>query len=133
MKTGASGSSTASINSLPSGTPGDAPSWSIGTGSSSVGSSADYSNRVRYRLQVTTPLNRLAMEPGAYFVNFYNELFLNFDDVRAFDQNRLYVAGGYQLTPFSNLQVGLLWQARSLSDFFRLQIFYTHNFDLRDR
>jgi len=35
-----------------------------------------------------------------------------------------------QFTPHSNLQLGLLWQARSAADPFRLQIFYTHNFDL---
>lgn len=90
-----------------------------------------YSNRVRYRLQLTTPLNRKTMEPGAYFLNFYEEIFVKFDDPRVFDQNRLYGAGGYQFTEQSNLQLGLLWQARTSADFFRLQIFYTHNFDLR--
>ncbi|UCH83065.1 MAG: DUF2490 domain-containing protein, partial [Candidatus Latescibacterota bacterium] len=89
-----------------------------------------YSNRARYRLQITTPLNRDSMQPGAYFLNFYNEVFISFDDPRRFDQNRLYGAGGYQFTPVANLQLGLLWQARSSADFFRLQIFYTHNFNL---
>ena len=70
------------------------------------------------------------MEQGAYFLNFYNEIFLNFDDPRTFDQNRLYSGAGYQFTRLSNLQLGLLWQARSSADFFRLQIWYTHNFDV---
>jgi len=91
-----------------------------------------YSNRVRYRLQVTTPLNRESMAAGAYFLNFYNEFFIDFDDVRTFDQNRLYGAGGYQFTPTANLQLGLLWQARSSADYLRLQIFYTHNFNLHE-
>ena len=90
-----------------------------------------YSTRLRYRLQVTTPLNRQSMERGAIFLNFYDEVFINFDATRAFDQNRLYGAGGYQFTELSNLQLGLLWQARTSEDFFRLQIFYTHNFDFR--
>ncbi len=90
-----------------------------------------YSNRARYRLQVTTPLNRPTMEAGAFFINVYDEIFINFVDVRAFDQNRFYVAGGFQFTALSNLQLGLLWQARTQADFFRLQVFYTHNFDLR--
>ena len=90
-----------------------------------------FSSRVRYRLQITTPLNRQSMEAGAIFVNVYDEIFINFDDIRSFDQNRLYVAGGYQFTSNSNLQLGLLWQARTSEDFFRVQIFYTHNFDLR--
>ncbi len=42
-------------------------------------------------------------------------------------------AGGHQFTPASNLQLGLLWHARSSEDFFRLQFYYTHNFDLRKR
>jgi hypothetical protein len=91
-----------------------------------------YSNRLRYRLQITTPLNRPEMEPGADFINFYNEIFLTFDSERAFDQNRFYVAWGRQFTPLSNLQLGVMWQARTSTDFLRLQVFYTHNFDLRD-
>ena len=46
-------------------------------------------------------------------------------------QNRLYGAAGYHFTDLSNLQLGFLWQARTSADFFRLQIFYTHNFDFR--
>jgi hypothetical protein len=91
-----------------------------------------YTNRLRYRFQVTSPLNRKSMQPGAFFLNFYNEIFIGFDDARAFDQNRLYGAGGYQFTPHANLQLGLLWQARTSADFFRLQIFYTHNFNLHE-
>jgi hypothetical protein len=92
----------------------------------------DFSLRVRYRMQITTPLNRETMEPGAWFLNFYDEIFINFDDTRVFDQNRLYGAAGFQFTQMSNLQLGLLWQARSTADFWRLQVFYTHNFDFRD-
>ena len=95
-------------------------------------SDTDYSNRVRYRLQVTVPLTSETMEPGTYFINVYNETFITFGSgERSFDQNRFYVAGGHQFTPLVNLQLGMLWQARSTTDFFRLQIFYTHNFDLR--
>jgi hypothetical protein len=92
----------------------------------------DFSNRGRYRLQVTIPLNHETLRPGTYFINAYDEIFISFGGgERAFDQNRLYVAGGHQLTPDANLQLGLLWKARTSADFFRLQIFYTHNFDLR--
>jgi hypothetical protein len=74
------------------------------------------------------------MQPGAYFINLFNETFINFDGgERSFDQNRLYVAGGHQFTPESSFQLGLLWQARTSTDFFRLQFNYTHNFDLRKR
>ena len=91
----------------------------------------EFSTRIRYRLQVTAPLNREAMEAGTWFLNFYDEIFITFDDPRTFDQNRLYGAGGYQFTALSNLQIGLLWQARTTADFWRLQFFYTHNFDFQ--
>ena len=90
-----------------------------------------YSNRTRYRLQITSPLNRPSMEKGAYFINWYNEIFVNLGSEPTFDQNRFYVAGGRQLTKQSNLQIGVLWQAKKSANFYRLQIFYTHNFDLR--
>lgn len=91
-----------------------------------------YSNRARYRLQVTVPLNHTTIQPGAYFINVFNETFINFNSGdRDFDQNRLVVAGGHQFTSASNLQLGLLRQARTSEDFFRLQFYYTHNFDLR--
>ncbi len=94
-----------------------------------VSGETDFSLRVRYRLQVTVPLNRDAMGAGVWFLNFYDEIFVTFDDPRVFDQNRLYGAAGYQFTSLSNLQLGFLWQAREREDFYRLQIFYTHNFD----
>jgi hypothetical protein len=89
-----------------------------------------YTGRFRYRFQVTTPINKPALEKGAWFTNFYNELFVNLGSNPTFDQNRLYGAGGYKFTDLANLQVGLLWQARSNADFLRLQFFYTHNFKL---
>lgn len=90
-----------------------------------------YSNRARYRLQITTPLNKPSMEKGANFINWYNEIFIKLGSDPSFDQNRFYVAGGRQFTKQSNLQVGVLWQVKSSANFYRLQIFYTHNFDLR--
>lgn len=94
----------------------------------------DFRNRFRYRLQITTPLNRPTLEARTHFFNFYDEIFLNLDsDQDTFDQNRLYVAYGRQFTKLANLQLGLLWQKKSSASFYRLQIFYTHNFDLRNR
>jgi hypothetical protein len=92
----------------------------------------DYRNRFRYRLQMTTPLSRPTLQAHTHFLNFYDELMLNFgnDSGNGFDQNRLYGAYGYKFTEHANLQLGLLWQKRPSEDFLRLQIFYTHNFDL---
>jgi len=36
-----------------------------------------YSNRGRYRLQVTIPLNHATIQPGACFINTFNETFIN--------------------------------------------------------
>jgi len=92
----------------------------------------NFRNRFRYRLQATVPISRDQMGPQTHFLNFYDEIFLNYGNrSETFDQNRLYGAYGYQFTKRNNLQLGLLWQRRSSSrDFYRLQIFYTHNFDL---
>jgi hypothetical protein len=93
-----------------------------------------YSNRARYKLGIKIPLNYETIQPGAYFLKALNETFINFNGgERTFDQNRLAGAVGYQFTPSQNLQMGLLWQARSSEDFMRLQIYYTLNFDMRKR
>jgi len=92
----------------------------------------DYRNRFRYRLQATTPLFKESIGPRTHFLNFCNELFLNFGNTEdTFDQNRLYGAYGWQFTRLANLQLGVLWQKKKHNDFYRLQIFYTHNFALR--
>lgn len=67
-----------------------------------AGEGTTYRNRFRYRLQATTPLGGEKVEAGRQFLNFYDELMLNFgnrDDT--FDQNRLYelTAGSSQSTP----------------------------------
>ena len=97
-------------------------------------------NRGRYFIGATLPVTGRKIVPGSTFLRATNEIFLNYasDAVRTypdradvFDQNRLYLGVGRQFTKDSNLQVGLLWQARTEYDFFRIVITYTHNFDLR--
>jgi hypothetical protein len=91
----------------------------------------DYENRTRYRLQVTIPLNRSSMERGAFFVNVYDEIFIDIASVLTLDQNRLYAAAGYQFNPLANLQLGYLYNSKASANFHRLQIFLTWNFDFR--
>lgn len=93
----------------------------------------EYRSRFRYRLQVTAPLNRKKLEPGAWFINAFDELFINLGSEPSFDQNRLYAAAGYQFRKTASIQFGGLWQARKNADFFRLQVFLTWNFDLRNK
>jgi hypothetical protein len=93
-----------------------------------------YSNRGRYRLQVILPVDPESLQPETYFINLNNETFLNIgQEEKVFDQNRLALAGGHQFTLKNNLQLGLWWQARRSDNFFRLQVYYTHNFALRQR
>jgi hypothetical protein len=70
---------------------------------------ADYTNRMRYRLQVNIPFNKSKIEKGAYLLNVYNEVFLEFDDT-PYDRNRFYTAIGYQLLKSSQIQIGYLKQ-----------------------
>ena len=81
-------------------------------------------HRARYRLQVILPLT------NTFFLNFYDELFINLQD-NLFDQNRLYGAFGVHITENSNLQLGWLRNQFSLAVFDRLQIGFFYNPDLR--
>jgi hypothetical protein len=92
----------------------------------------EFGTRFRYRIQLTIPLNNPTLEPGTNFVNIYNEFFVNNKGGEpSLEQNRLYAAWGRKFTRQATLQLGLLWQHRSPGDYFRLQVFYTHNFDFR--
>lgn len=81
-----------------------------------------YTNRVRYRLFWAVPLNHKKMEDHTWFLAFYDEIFLNIDEPRTFDQNRLYAALGYQFSPELNLQAGYLLNSFEPAHFHRLQL-----------
>ena len=85
--------------------------------------------RFRYRLQATIPINGKEMIKGIFFINMYDEIFINAKPELAFDQNRLYLAGGYQFNKTLNLQIGYLYQSRSTANFNRLQFFLTQRLD----
>ena len=103
----------------------------------------DYSNRARYKLGITHPLNSKTIAPGTNFIKAFNEIFVDFDrlgywfdlegDRIGLNQNRLYAGVGRQLTALSNFQIGLMWQHRPQADFFRLILSYSHNFDFRKK
>ncbi|KPM33133.1 Hypothetical protein I595_35 [Croceitalea dokdonensis DOKDO 023] len=83
-------------------------------------------HRARYRLQVMLPLT------DTFFMNFYNEVFLNLQG-NTFDQNRLYGALGVRITENSSLQLGYLKNhfADRVVDRFQIGLFY--NPDLRGK
>lgn len=75
----------------------------------------DYSNRFRYRLMASVPLNQETLSKGAIAFHVYDEIFLNITD-NPFDRNRLYGAVGYHFSNSHQIQAGYLRQ--SLSNFY---------------
>lgn len=88
------------------------------------GDRSETQHRARYRLQLTLPLT------DTFFLNFYDELFINLQD-NLFGQNRLYFAGGVHLTENSSLQLGYLRNQFTNAVFDRWQIGFFYNPDLR--
>ena len=81
--------------------------------------------RMRYRLQVTVPLNNKAIERGTIFANTNAELMIDTSPVLGINQNRWFIAGGYQFTDNLNLQLGYLAVFRPNTTHSRLQFFLT--------
>ena len=90
----------------------------------------EYKNRLRYRLMMFIPLNKPSVEPGALFLGFYDEIFVNTKNT-FFDRNRLYGALGYQINQLTGIQLGLLHQ--QVNDFGKwyLQFALVYNTDFR--
>ncbi len=84
----------------------------------------DTQHRARYRLQVTLPLSDI------FFLNFYDEIFLNLQD-NVYGQNRLYGAIGANVFKNTSVQVGFLKNHFPTANFDRLQIGVFYNPDLR--
>ncbi|MBC31704.1 MAG: hypothetical protein CMH48_12780 [Muricauda sp.] len=89
-----------------------------------LGLEKETQHRARYRLQVTLPLT------DTFFLNFYDELFINLQD-NLFGQNRLYGAVGVHITENSSLQLGWLRNQFSNAVYDRFQIGFFYNPDLR--
>ena len=72
-----------------------------------------YLNRIRYRLQIQFPLNKPKIEPGAWFIGVFDELFYSWGKGitrNKPDQNRMYAAVGYQFNKRFSLQGGPFYQ-----------------------
>ncbi len=88
------------------------------------GDATDTQHRARYRLQMTLPLT------NTFFLNFYDELFINLQD-DLFGQNRLYAAVGVNVTENSSVQLGYLRNQFPNAVYDRLQVAVFYNPDLR--
>jgi len=79
-------------------------------------------NRFRYRLKLKYPMNE------HWFLQAFNELFINFND-QIFNQNRLFVALGYNLNNQIAIQAGYMKLHFPGLNYDRLQLVVTINAD----
>ncbi len=90
----------------------------------------DYRNRLRYRLMLFIPLNKPSIEKGTLFLGWYDEIFMNTEQV-FFDRNRFYGALGYQFNQHTGMQIGMLHQQVNAFGKWYLQFALVYNPDLR--
>ena len=64
-----------------------------------------FTNRARYRLLLSLPINRSKFEAGTFFACAYSELHLNLTN-DLFSQNWSYIALGYQVNKTFSFQAG---------------------------
>lgn len=86
-------------------------------------------NRMRYRIQLTIPINGEKVEKGIFFFTANNEFFINNQPAWEFDQNRLYLAAGWQFSKTLNFQLGYLLRSDATGNYNKLQIFLTQKLD----
>lgn len=101
----------------------------------------DYSNRIRYMLSFNYPISVNPEKQTSNYIAVFNEIFLDLDKFdywfnrnagySGLNQNRLYAGVGRKFNSKSALQLGLLWQHRPHTDFLRLVLGYSGNFDFR--
>lgn len=66
--------------------------------------------RLRYRLNISVPLNAESVKPGTLFANAYDEVFFITTDNPLFARNRVYGGFGYQIDDNFGIALGYLWQ-----------------------
>ena len=74
-----------------------------------------YANRFRYFIRNVLPFKKEAAFKKGVFAALQNEVFVNIGNTanvngKFFDQNRLYLATGYRLSPKADLEIGYLNQ-----------------------
>ena len=88
----------------------------------------DFLQRMRYRFQVTVPLNNKKLQEGTVFINASNEFMIDTYPQLKLSQNRAYGALGYQFTNHLNIQVGYLAVSRTEATSSRIVFFLAHKF-----
>ena len=87
----------------------------------------DFRTRVRYNLFLNIPLNQIELTKNAWYLAFYNEIFINGqkdigngNSVELFDRNRLYAGLGYALK--DNLKVQFGWMNQTTKELSKNQL-----------
>lgn len=65
--------------------------------------------RYRYRLTATLPLNSEKVKPGVFFINGYDEVFIG-PEFPTFKRNRVFGGAGYMFSDNLSTNLGYLWQ-----------------------
>lgn len=66
--------------------------------------------RLRYRLNISVPLNADTVKPGTIFANAYDEVFFVTTEKPSFARNRVFGGFGYQIDENFGIATGYLWQ-----------------------
>ncbi len=69
----------------------------------------DNTERYRYRMALTLPLNNKKVVPKTFFVNAFEELFFG-PDLPTFKRNRVFAGFGYQFNSYVGTNLGYMWQ-----------------------
>lgn len=95
----------------------------------------DNRTRWRYNLLLNIPLNKKDFQPGAVYLSFYNELFINGEKkigngnaVEKFDRNRAYAALGYSISTGLRVQAGYMQQSTDTRSKGQVQLSMHHKF-----
>ena len=66
--------------------------------------------RLRYRMNISVPLNSESVKPGTVFANVYDEVFFVTTEKPLFARNRVFGGFGYQIDENFGIATGYLWQ-----------------------
>ena len=88
--------------------------------------SNDFQLRLRYLLGITIPINKKKLEKNAFYLSFYNEIFMTLEKP-LFDRNRLYGALGFVINKNFKVEAGIMAQTLENSNRNQFQIVIFNN------
>jgi len=87
----------------------------------------DFKMRFRYFLSINVPVNFQKIQPGAFYLSGYNEIFLNGKNP-VFDRNRIYGGLGYVINKNFRTELGFMTQLLPTSNRNQLQLMLFGNY-----